>query len=209
MSNTFTLDAVVRTDLGKGASRRLRRANKVPAVLYGAGEPVSLTFEHKEVIKAQESEAFYSSVLTLNIDGKPTQAIIKDMQRHPYKPVVMHMDFQRVDMNQKLHTTVPVHFINEEAAVKEHGGVVSHNISELEITCLPADLPEFIEVDVAKCELGATLHLSDITLPAGVESVELNKGESHDQAVVTIAKGRKGGDEDEAEAGEGEEGAAE
>jgi large subunit ribosomal protein L25 len=187
MSNElYTLDAEVRSDLGTGASRRLRRADKVPAVLYGAEkEAVSLTLAHNKVIKAQEDEGFYTHILTLNIGGEKVEAILKDIQRHPFKPKVMHLDFQRVDAAHKIHTKVPVHFINEEKATKG-GNTVAHHVTEIDVTCLPAQLPEFIEVDVAAIEVGATVHLSDIALPAGVVSVELAKGADHDQAVVTL-----------------------
>jgi large subunit ribosomal protein L25 len=210
MTDLFTLDAELRTDLGKGASRRLRHANKVPAILYGEGqEPVSLTLEHKNVFRAQQEEAFYSHVLTLNIAGKPVECLIKDMQRHPFKQLVMHMDFLRIDAKHDLHANVPVHFINEEAVIKS-GASIAHHVTEIAITCLPKDLPEFIEVDLANLEIGQTIHLSDVTLPAGVTSDELAKGESHDQAVVTAnaAKVQKD-DEDEADAPEAEAPAAE
>jgi large subunit ribosomal protein L25 len=188
----FTLDAEKREDLGKGASRRLRHADKVPAILYGGDEaPVSLTLEHNKVLQAQEFEAFYSHVLTLNIEGKPVEALIKDIQRHPFKPKILHLDFQRVVAGQELHTNVPIHFINEEnnAAIKA-GGVAEHHVNEVEVTCLPKDLPEFIEVDVQNVEMDQTLHLSDVTLPAGISSVELGKGEGHDLAVLTIKASR-------------------
>ncbi|NMP31208.1 50S ribosomal protein L25/general stress protein Ctc [Thalassotalea sp. M1531] len=202
MTDLFTLDAEVRTDLGKGASRRLRHANKVPAILYGEGkEPVSLTLAHNKVFRAQEEEAFYSHVLTLNIGGEAVECLIKDMQRHPYKPVIMHMDFMRIDATHAVHTNVPVHFINEEAAAKK-GGTVAHHINEIAVTCLPGDLPEFIEVDCAELEVGQTLHLSDVKLPKGVTSDELAKGESHDQAVVTLNAPK--GASDDAEAAEEE-----
>ncbi|MEJ6476562.1 50S ribosomal protein L25/general stress protein Ctc [Pseudoalteromonas piscicida] len=182
----YKLDAEVRSDLGTGASRRLRRADKVPAILYGAGkEAVSLTLDHNKVLKAQEDEGFYTHILTLNIGGESVEAILKDIQRHPYKPKLTHLDFQRVDASQKLHTKVPVHFINEEKATKG-GNTIVHQLTEIEITCLPARLPEFIEVDVATLAVGETLHLSDIKLPAGVVSVELAKGADHDQAVVSV-----------------------
>ncbi len=198
MTDLFTLDAEVRTELGKGASRRLRHANKVPAILYGEGkEPVSLTLAHNKVFRAQEEEAFYSHVLTLNIGGEKVECLIKDMQRHPYKPVIMHMDFMRIDATHAVHTNVPVHFINEEAAAKK-GGAVAHHINEIAVTCLPGDLPEFIEVDCAGLEVGQTLHLSDIALPKGVTSDELAKGESHDQAVVTLNAPKGGNDDEEA-----------
>ncbi|EWH10303.1 ribosomal 5S rRNA E-loop binding protein Ctc/L25/TL5 [Catenovulum agarivorans DS-2] len=198
MSTTIELNASVRTEVGKGASRRLRHADKVPAVLYGAGkDAVALTLEHNKVLQAQEHEHFYSQVLHLNIDGEKVEAIVKDMQRHPFKPKVTHLDFQRVSADQALHTTVPVHFLNEEAATKA-GGVVSHHIAEIEVSCLPKDLPEFIEVDVAGLSVGETLHLTDVKFPAGVSSVELAKGADHDVAVVTIDK-PKGAAEDDAE----------
>jgi large subunit ribosomal protein L25 len=199
MSNElYTLEAEVREVLGTGASRRLRHANKVPAILYGAGkDAVALTLDHNKVIKAQEDEGFYTHILTLNIGGESVEAIIKDIQRHPFKPKVTHLDFQRVDAAHKIHTKVPVHFINEEAATKG-GNTIAHHVTEIEITCLPAQLPEFVEVDVAALEVGATVHLSDVTLPAGVVSVELAKGEGHDQAVVTL-NAPKGAASEEAE----------
>lgn len=198
----YTLDAEVRTDLGKGASRRLRHADKVPAILYGAGkDPVSLVLAHNKVIHAQENEGFYSHILTLNVGGEKVEAILKDIQRHPYKPKVLHMDFQRVDANSKVHTSVPLHFINEEAAVKA-GATIAHHINEIQITCLPAQLPEFVEVDLADVAVGATVHLSDLKLPAGVTSDELAKGADHDQAVVTINAPKGGASESEEEAAE-------
>ena len=202
MTDLFTLDAEVRTDLGKGASRRLRHANKVPAILYGEGqEPVSLTLEHKNVYRAQQEEAFYSHVLTLNVAGKPVECLIKDMQRHPYKNLIMHLDFIRIDAKHALHANVPVHFINEEALSKA-GATIAHHVTEIAITCLPKDLPEFIEVDVADLEIGQTLHLSDVKFPKGVSSDELAKGEAHDQAVVTANAPKGGNDDDSAEATE-------
>ena len=196
----FNLEAQVRTDLGKGASRRLRHADKVPAILYGADkEPVSLTLAHNKLMQAQEFEAFYSHVLTLDVDGEKVEALVKDMQRHPYKPKILHVDFLRVDASKAVHTNVPVHFINEETApaIKTQGGHAEHPVNEIEVSCLPSQLPEFIEVDLTNVELGQTLHLSDITLPEGVSSIELAKGESHDLAVVTI-KAAKGKAADEA-----------
>ncbi len=197
----FTLDATVRTDMGKGASRRLRHAGKVPAILYGAGkDPIALTLEHNKVIQAQEFEAFYSHVLTINVDGKKVEALVKDMQRHPFKPKVTHIDFQRVVAGQAVQTNVPLHFINEDSAdsIKIEGGHAEHHMADIEVTCLPKNLPEFIEVDLANVALGQTLHISDLTLPKGVESVELAKGESHDLAVVTVktAKGPAASEDD-------------
>ncbi|WP_440873773.1 50S ribosomal protein L25/general stress protein Ctc [Thalassotalea sp. PLHSN55] len=199
MTDLFTLDAEVRTDTGKGASRRLRHANKVPAILYGEGqEPVSLTLAHNKVFRAQQEEAFYSHVLTLNVDGKPVECLIKDMQRHPFKDLIMHLDFLRVDATHAVHVNVPVHFTNEDVAEKK-GGKISHHVNEIVVSCLPADIPEFIEVDVAGLEVGQTLHLSDVALPKGVTSDELAKGESHDQAVATL-NAPKGSSDDSEEA---------
>ncbi|WP_299078087.1 50S ribosomal protein L25/general stress protein Ctc [uncultured Paraglaciecola sp.] len=205
----FTLDAEIRTDLGKGASRRLRHAGKVPAVLYGADkEAVSLTLTHNKVFQAQAFEAFYSHVLTLNIGKEKVEVLVKDMQRHAFKPVVMHLDFLRVDAKKAVHTHVPLHFINEETAdsIKLNGGHAEHHMVDVEISCLPADLPEFIEVDLQNVELGQTLHLTDLVLPKGVSLLELNKGENHDLAVVTVklAKGPKADDAEEGDAAEEE-----
>ena len=199
----FTLDAEIRTDLGKGASRRLRHAGKVPAVLYGADkEAVSLTLDHNKLFQAQGFEAFYSHVLTLNIGKEKVEVLVKDMQRHAFRPIVMHLDFLRVDANKALHTHIPLHFINEDKAdsIKLNGGHAEHHMVDVEVSCLPADLPEFIEVDLENVELGQTVHLSDLVLSKGVSLLELNKGESHDLAVVTVklAKGPKAEDEDEA-----------
>jgi large subunit ribosomal protein L25 len=198
----YTLEATVRSDKGTGASRRLRHANQVPAILYGADkEPQNIALAHNKVWQAQANEGFYSHILTLVVDGEKQEAILKDVQRHPFKPTILHLDFQRVDANHKLHTNVPVHFIGEETAVKS-GGTVAHTMTELEVTCLPKDLPEFIEVNVAELELGQTLHISDLTLPAGVSSVELGKGESHDLAVVTLHAPKGASEEQSEEASE-------
>ncbi len=208
MTDLFTLNAEVRTDLGKGASRRLRHANKIPAILYGEGqEPISLTLEHSKVYRAQQEEAFYSHVLTLNVDGKPVECLLKDMQRHPFKQLVMHLDFLRVDATHAVHVNAPVHFINEDAAEKK-GGKMAHHVNEIAISCLPANIPDFIEVDVAGLEVGQTLHLSDVTLPEGVTSDELAKGESHDLAVASL-NAPKGSSDDDSEEAEAETEAAE
>ena len=204
----FKLDASVRTDLGKGASRRLRREDKLPGIIYGGEEaPVSITLEHNKVNNSADFEAFYSHVLEINLDGKVVEVLVKDMQRHPFKPKITHIDFQRVIAGQDVHTNVPLHFVNEEksAAVKA-GGIAEHHVTEIEVTCLPKNLPEFIEVDMAGVEMGQTLHLSDLTLPAGVSSVELAKNdEAHDLAVVTVKPAPKAADAEE----DGEEAASE
>lgn len=193
----YTLEATVRSDKGTGASRRLRHANQVPAILYGADkEPQNLALAHNKVWQAQEHEGFYSHILTLVIDGQNQEVILKDVQRHPYKSQILHLDFQRVDAAHKVHTKVPLHFIGEDLAVKT-GGTVTHAATELEITCLPKDLPEFIEVNVADLAVGQTLHISEITLPAGVSSVELGKGDDHDLAIVTLHAPKGGAAEEE------------
>jgi len=189
MSNAiYVLNAEVRNDLGKGASRRLRHADKVPAIIYGGDKaPLSVTLEHHKLVQAQSNEGFYTHILTINVGGEEVKAIVKAMQRHPFKPKIMHVDFQRVEAGHELHTVVPVHFINEAAAAKK-GGIVAHHINEIAITVLPADLPEFIEVDLADVAVGVTLHLSDLKIPAGVTITELAKGAGHDQAVVSVNK---------------------
>ncbi len=198
----FVLNAEAREDAGKGASRRLRRlANKVPAIIYGGEKnPQSISVSHKELTKQLESEAFYSHIITLKIGSDREEVILKDLQRHPSKPLIMHADFLRVSKSTKLHTKVPLHFINEEACkgVKMQGGNISHNMTELDISCLPGNLPEYIEVDLLEVEAGQIIHISDLKLPEGVESVSLSHGEDYDLAVATVHKA-KGGAEEEAE----------
>ena len=204
----FKLDASVRTDLGKGASRRLRREDKLPGIIYGGEEaPVSITLDHNKVNNSADFEAFYSHVLEINLDGKVVEVLVKDMQRHPFKPKITHIDFQRVIAGQDVHTNVPLHFVNEDqSAAAKAGGIAEHHVTEIEVTCLPKNLPEFIEVDMAGVEMGQTLHLSDLTLPAGVSSVELAKNdEAHDLAVVTVKPAPKAADAEE----DGEEAASE
>ncbi|WP_018276953.1 50S ribosomal protein L25/general stress protein Ctc [Teredinibacter turnerae] len=205
----FTLNAKTRDDQGKGASRRLRHDNLVPAIVYGGEkDPQNIAIAHNEFVKHLENEAFYSHIVTLVLDGEKQDVILKDLQRHPAKAQLLHADFLRVSRTQKLTTRVPLHFINEESCkgVKLQGGVVAHSLTELEINCLPQDLPEFIEVDLKDAEIGHIVHISDLNLPAGVESVALSHGEDHDQAVVTINKGRGGsGEEAEGEEEGGEE----
>ena len=209
----FELNCTVRTDLGKGASRRLRRLdNNIPAVLYGGDkDPVSLTIAHKDIAKAIENEAFFSHIITLNVGKKKEKAVIKALQRHPAKPIIMHADFLRVNEKQAIHVKVPLHFMNEEKCpgVKLGGGSILKTMNEIEVSCLPGDLPEFIEVDLVDLEAGQTLHLSDVTLPKGVTSDELAKGESHDQAVVSANAPKVSKDEDDSEAAPEEETVAE
>ena len=206
---SITLNAKSRTDLGKGASRRLRHADLVPGIVYGAGkEPVSVTFEQKELRKVEAIEAFYSSVLNLEIDGAAEQVVLKAVQRHAFKEQIQHLDLLRVDATQKLHTTVPLHFINEDSAeAVKNGGVVSHIANEVEVSCLPGVLPSFIEVDINTMAIGDTLHISDLALPEGVESVELAKGEEYNRPLVSITLAKQ--QAEEAEEAPAEEAAAE
>jgi len=203
MSEDFVLNAVARNDLGKGASRRLRREEGlVPAVIYGGeADPVSVSIAHKDLLKQLENEAFFSHIISLVVDGKSQNVILKDLQRHPAKPLILHADFLRVSKSTKLHTNVPLHFVNEATSkgVKQQGGKVIHNLTQLEILCLPADLPEFIEVDLAEVEVGQIVHISDLKLPKGVTSVALSHGADHDLAIATIQK-PKGGDTEGEEA---------
>lgn len=206
MSVTFELKAEPRGDLGKGASRRLRRAGKVPAILYGGSQdPQPLVLSHLDVLNQLKNEAIYSHVLTLNFGDRTESVVLRDMQRHPFKPTILHMDFLRVSADRKLTVHVPLHFINEESSrgVKQQGGVVSRAMIDIEIACLPKDLPEFIEVDLIDLGIGGALHLTDIRLPAGVELADhIAAGSEQDSMVVSIhhAHGDDGGSGAEASA---------
>ncbi|MFN2309727.1 MAG: 50S ribosomal protein L25/general stress protein Ctc [Gammaproteobacteria bacterium] len=189
MSTTFELSAESRTDQGKGASRRLRRAGRVPAIIYGGDvKPQSLSLDHNELLRRLADEAFYSHVLTINIDGKIEQAVLRDLQRHPAKPVILHADLQRVTAGEKLRMHVPLHFVGVDVSpgVKTGGGLFIHELNEAVVECMPKDLPEFIEVDVSGMDVGDHLHLSDLKLPAGVDLPDLHRGEGHDLAVAHI-----------------------
>lgn len=210
MSNDFTLSAVKREDQGKGASRRLRReAGLVPAVVYGgkSKKPAAISVTYRELAKALENEAFYSHIIELNIDGKAENVVLKDLQRHPSKPVIYHADFLRVNKTQKIKMSVPLHFLNEDTcvAVKMQGGKISHNMNELEVECTATNLPEFIEVDLADVEMGQVVHISDVKLPKGVVSVALSHGADHDLPVATIAKPKGAAADEEASEEAGEE----
>jgi len=215
MSDKLLLTAELRTDVGKGASRRLRRSgDKIPAIIYGAEEtPQTLTLAVNELTKVMQQEAFYSQILDVMVEGKSNQAVVRDLQRNPANGRVLHIDFQRISADKAMHVSVPLHFINEDlcVGVKMGGGVISHNLTEVEISCLPADLPEFIEVDMENVELGFGVHLSGLTLPPGVTVVALTYGEDHDIPVVSVITPRGGSLEDEeleetVGEGEGEEG---
>ena len=192
MTVEFALNAEVRSDLGKGASRRLRRnANLVPAVIYGGDKaPLSVSLLAKDLAKMLENEAAFSHVIALNLGGSVETVLIKALQRHPSKGFVVHADFLRAVADHKLTTSIPLHFVNAETSVgvKQQGGEVSHVISEVEVSCLPQNLPEFIEVDLANVEVGQIVHLSNLTVPAGVELVALAHG--NDLAVANIHASR-------------------
>ncbi len=214
MSSEFHVKAEVRTDKGKGASRRLRRTGRIPAVIYGAGkDAVSLSVEHDPIVHQLDNEAFYASILEIDIEGKKEKAVLKDMQRHPYKPTILHIDFMRVRATETLRLSVPIHLEGEEVCpgVKK-GGNVSHLLTEVEVSCLPKDLPEALVVDISGLDLDETLRLSDIELPKGVELVELSHGEGHDQAIVSVhlahvaSEEAEEGGEAESEEGEAESG---
>ncbi len=220
MAVQFDLKAELRNDKGKGASRRLRREGRLPAIVYGGDkDPVSLTLDHDEIKHSMEEEAFFSSVLTLDIAGKKEPVILRDLQRHPYKPLLTHVDFQRIDENREMHLAVPLHFEGEEKSegVKK-GGVFSRLMTELDVACLPRDLPSYIEVDVSGLDIGGSIHLSEVELPegvhipalAGLEEMSEEEAHEHDAAVCTVVSTRAVTEAEEAEeAGEAEEGAGE
>ena len=188
---------------GTGASRRLRHAGKVPGIVYGgSAAPVQIELEHNTVYHALRKESFHASVLTLNIDGAKESVLLRDTQWHPFKQQVLHIDFQRVDKTHKIHVKVPLHFLNEETApgVKTGGGKVSHVVTELDVTCLPGNLPEFIAVDMGALEVGQSVHANDLTLPEGVELVAHIQHENPAVATVTLPKGMKSDEAAEAPA---------
>ncbi len=211
MATNFELQAEKREQFGTSISRRMRReSGRVPAVVYGGGKsPQPITLSHDEVIVALGHEGFYSNIVSLTIDDKPQQVILKALQRHPYKHKVLHLDFMRVKANEKLTVKVPLHFKGGEEApgVKEQGGVVTHHCNDIEVRCLPKHLPEFIEIDISAMQLDEILHLSDVKLPAEVEIVALALGEDHDAPVASVHMPRVV--EEPAVEAEGEEGAAE
>lgn len=189
MKQEFDLVAELREDQGKGASRRLRREGKVPAILYGGGRPPrNLAFDQNKVLQQLDYEAFYSSILTITVGDKSQPAILKDLQRHPAKRQIIHMDMQRVLEDEEIRVQVPLHFIGEQVApgVKQGGGSISRLMTEVEVSCLPKNLPEYLEVDISQLELDDMLYLSDIKVPEGVELTELAHGEEHDHAIVSI-----------------------
>jgi large subunit ribosomal protein L25 len=209
MQETFELVVESRSGMGKGASRRLRRAGKVPGIIYGAGkDPALISVAHNELVQHLEHEAFYSHILSVKVDDQVERVVLKDVQRHPAKPFVMHFDLLRVRESEKIKMIVPLHFIGENTApgIKE-GGVASHHLSDVEITCLPGDLPEYIDLDVSALNIGDSIHLSEILLPQGVELTALSQGSEYDQVVFSVAGARSAAEEEEAAEGAEEEGA--
>ena len=190
MQETFELKAELRSDAGKGASRRLRRSGKVPGIIYGGhGDPQMIALDHNELIKHLEHEAFYSHVLSVDLGSTQESVVLKDLQRHPARPLVMHIDLQRVRADEKIRMHVPLHFENESAAPGvRQGGQVSHHLSEVVVSCLPKDLPEYLAVDMSQMQFGEALHLSQLVLPAGVELVDLAHGD--DALVVSVHTAR-------------------
>jgi large subunit ribosomal protein L25 len=209
MSDQFEIHAEVREDMGKGASRRLRRlAGLVPAIIYGAGkDPQPLTLIRKDFEKALENEAAYSQILTIKVGASSEKAILKDLQRHPAKNLIVHADFLRVDDKVAIKVHVPIHFLNETTCigVKVEGGIVQHQATDIEIQCLPADIPAYIEVDMQEVSTGQIVHLSDVTLPTGVTSVALALGEDHDLAIASVIAPKGSADEDAVDASEDED----
>jgi large subunit ribosomal protein L25 len=188
MATIHEIPAETRKDEGKGASRRLRTTGKVPAIVYGSTDaPASIQLEHNTVWLASQHEWFYSAILDLKLDGKTQKVLLRDMQRHPFKAQLLHLDFQRVDENKAIRIRVPLHFLNQETspAGKMAGILISHALNDVEISCLPKDLPEHIEVDLSELKVGDIVHLSALKLPNGVEIPELRLGKEHDSAVVT------------------------
>jgi len=194
MANEHKLSAASRADVGKGASRRLRRAGHIPAIIYGGdADPVNIQLAHEKTWVASQNEWFYSSIVDLDVEGTVQRVLLRDLQRHPYKQQIRHIDFQRVNENQAVRVSVPLHFLNEDTspAGKSSEVVVMHELNEVEVSCLPKDLPEYLEIDLAALEVGDIIHLSAITLPKGVEIPELKLGKEHDVAIVVAKHGQE------------------
>ena len=203
MAKIHEIPAEIRKDEGKGASRRLRRAGTVPAIVYGAKEaPQSIQLHHNTVYLAAKNEWFYSSILDLKMGDKSQKVLLRDMQRHPFKPQINHIDFQRVSENEAIRIRVPLHFLNQDTspAGKMAGVIISHQMTDVEIATLPRNLPEFIEVDLSELSVGDIVHMSDLKLPEGVEIPELKLGKEHDHAVVLAQEARVEVEETPAEA---------
>lgn len=189
MPDNFVVNASIRSDIGKGASRRLRRNNFIPAIVYGSGKkPTNIVLEHVKFAFALENEAFYTRILTLKIGDQEEKVILRDLQRHPYLSRILHADFQRISSTEKISMHIPLHFKGGDAApgVRLKGGIIAHLTSEIEIRCLPADLPEYIDVDLSQMDIEQTLHLSDLQLPKGTEIPQLVPGSSNDKPVASV-----------------------
>ena len=209
MSQHFSLKAKSREALGRSASRCLRRQEQLPGIIYGArAQPQALVFDHNEVLHALEHEAFYSSIIELDIEGKKQSAVLKDLQRHAYKPKLIHIDFLRVDANTEIHVHVPLHFVGESPAAKQ-GGIITHLRNEVEVVCLPKDLPEYIEVDLGALQLDQTIHLSELKLPEGVKLADLVHGNDAGVANIHLPRASKVEEEGAESAGTPEAPAAE
>ncbi|MDD3883649.1 MAG: 50S ribosomal protein L25/general stress protein Ctc [Gallionella sp.] len=202
---TIEINATIRSTQGTGASRRLRNTGRVPGIIYGSGDVVMIDMDHNEIYHRLRQEAFHASVLTVNVEGKKDAVLLRDFQMHPFRQQVLHLDFQRVDVKQKMHIKVPLHFLNEEAGpgVKLGGGKIMHVMNDLDVICLPTDLPAFIEVDLGALDLGQSVHVSDIKLPKGVELAA--HGTHTGEAVVATIQVPRGGIEAAAEAAAAEE----
>lgn len=208
MSSNYVLNAQSRDVFGTGASRRQRRDSHIPAVVYGAGKDnETVTLDHDQVMHSLEKEAFHSAIIDLQTDAGSQQVILREVQMHPHRPLVLHMDFQRIKATETLHMKIPLHFdgADEAPGVKVDGGILAHAITELDITCLPKDLPEYIAVDVSELGMNESIHLSDITLPEGVELTVTAYHEGEDPAVATIAAPKVVEEESASEEGEGGE----
>ena len=217
MANDYSLTATSRTDLGKGASRRLRREALIPAIVYGGdSEPASITLKNNEMVRNLMEESFYASLITLNIEGTEEIVILRDLHRHPFKAIIMHADFLRVNAKETLTVTIPLHFINEESAkgVKMGGGIINHVMNEIEISCLPQDIPEYIEIDIIDLDLHESIHLSEVKFPKGVQATMLIVGEGEDESenaslpIVSIYEPRAASSEDDTASTDSEESSA-
>lgn len=201
MSNELTLEVQSRSDVGKGASRRLRREGaRVPAIIYGAGKDAQqISVELRHIIKALENEGFYNQIIDLVVDGTTEPVILRDLQRHPSKGLPMHADFLRVDATQTLTLTIGIALVNEEECegVRLENGLLTRNLTDIEISCLPKNIPETLELDVTDLKVGESLHLTDIVLPEGVEIPVLQHGEEYDQPVVSVVEQREEEPEDD------------
>jgi large subunit ribosomal protein L25 len=205
MQEDYEIDAVSRDDRGKGASRRLRREGLVPGIIYGGGkDPQMIATKHNELFHHLENEAFYSHILSVKVDGKAQQVVLKDLQRHPSKPFVTHLDLLRVVMDEEIRMTVPLHFDGEDGCPgAKLGGTVLHVMSDLEIECLPSDLPEYIAIDVSKMEIGDVVHLSEVVLPKGVTLVGADQYDEDNDPIVVSVEVMRAAEEDEAVTEEG------